>query len=150
MTHTYTQLLYHLVWSTKERQPFIAKDFQSTLYEYMAGVFRSLKCHCILIGGMPDHVHVCIEMLPILNISEVMRTVKVSTSKWIRQNFSVGRDFEWQEGYGAFSVSASNKNALLQYIKNQEEHHSKYDFREEFLLLLQKHGVQYDEKYLWK
>jgi len=116
----------------------------------MAGTFRSLKCYCILIGGMPDHIHVCTEIPPSLNISDVMRNVKVSTSKWIKHTFSAGHDFEWQEGYGAFSVSASNKNALLQYIKNQEQHHRKYDFREEFLLLLQKNGVQYDEKYLWK
>lgn len=150
MSHTYYQLLYHLVWSTKERQSLITIDFQRNLYEYMAGVFRSLKCYCILIGGMPDHVHVCIEIPPTLNISNIMRSVKVSTSKWVRQNCSVGRDFEWQEGYGAFSVSASNKNTLIQYIKNQEKHHKKYNFKEEFLLLLEKHGVQYEEKYLWK
>ncbi len=95
---------------------------------------------------MPDHVHVCAEIPPSINISEVMRNVKVSTSKWIKQNFSVGKNFEWQEGYGAFSVSPSNKNALIQYIKNQEQHHKKYDFREEFLLLLlQKHRKCCDE-----
>jgi REP element-mobilizing transposase RayT len=150
MAHTYSQLLYHLVWSTKNRQSLITNDFQNRLYEYMSGTFRSLKCHCILIGGMPDHIHVCTEIPPSINISDVMRNVKVSTTKWIKHNFSVGKDFEWQEGYGAFSVSASNKDVLLQYIKNQEQHHKGYDFREEFLLLLQKHGVQYDEKYLWR
>ncbi|MDP1879471.1 MAG: IS200/IS605 family transposase [Parachlamydiaceae bacterium] len=150
MTHTYSQLLFHLVWSTKERRPLILPDFKKALYEYMAGIFRSLKCYCLLIGGVEDHIHVCVEIPPSLNISDVMKTVKVSTTKWIKQNYVNCNDFEWQQGYGAFSVSTSNKNVLLEYIKNQEQHHKKVDFREEFLILLQKHGVKFEEKYLWK
>jgi len=150
MTHTYYQLLYHLVWSTKERRPLITADLQNRLYEYIGGTFRSLKCFPILFGGIHDHVHLCVEIPPKYALADIVRNVKVSSSKWVRQNFPIKKEFEWQEGYGAFSVSPSCKEAVLQYIKNQEIHHKERNFREEFLLLLQKHAVKYDEKYLWK
>lgn len=150
MTHTYYQLLYHLVWVTKERRSLIRTDLQNRLYEYMGGTFRELKCYPLLIGGMPDHIHACVEIPSGTALSDVLRTVKVSSTKWIRENFPLASEFAWQEGYGAFSVSVSSKEAVLRYISNQEEQHKKYDFREEFLLLLRNHGVSYDEKYLWK
>ncbi len=150
MTHTYYQLLYHLVWSTKERRRLITTDLQNRLYKYMGGIFRSLKCFPILFGGMPDHVHLCVEIPPRYAPADIVRKVKISSSKCVHQNFPMHTDFEWQEGYGAFSVSPSYREAVLQYIRNQEIHHKKRDFREEFLWLLQNHAVKYDEKYLWK
>ena len=99
---------------------------------------------------MPDHVHLCVEIPPRFALADIMRNAKVSSSKWVHQNFLMCKDFEWQEGYGAFSVSPSSREAVLQYIRNQETHHKKCDFREEFLWLLQNNAVKYDEKYLWK
>ena len=93
MTHTYYQLLYHLVWSTKERRPSITIDLQNRLYEYMGGTFRSLKCFPLLIGGMPDHVHLCVEVPPKNALSDIIRDVKISSSKWIHQNFPIGKNF---------------------------------------------------------
>ncbi len=150
MAHTYYQLLYHLVWSTKERRPLITLDSQERLHEYLGGTFRDMRCHPILINGMPDHVHVCVEIPPTTSLSDLMKNVKVSSTKWVKQHFPTSKNFEWQEGYGAFSVSPSNKEAVFAYIKNQEAHHRKYDFKEEFLLLLKNHGIQFEEKYLWK
>jgi REP element-mobilizing transposase RayT len=150
MSHTFHQLLYHFVWSTKERQPLITPDFQFRLYEYLGGALKNVKGRPIQIGGVADHIHVCAMVSPDIAISEVIREIKVSSSKWVRKNFSIGNDFQWQEGYGAFSVSISNEDKVVDYIKNQETHHKKFDFRKEFLMLLKKHEVPIDEKYLWK
>ena len=150
MTHTFHQLLYHLVWSTTERKPFISKEYQDQFFRYLGGTFRSLQCPPIQIGGMPDHVHILVSIPPKSSISEIIRNAKVSSSKWLKGTYLDLDTFSWQEGYGAFSVSTSNKLAVIQYILNQEKHHKKYDFREEFLGLLKKHGISFDEKYLWR
>ncbi len=150
MSHTYTQLLYHLVWSTKERQPFIPHDFQDRVYQYLAGTLKAKKCHPIQIGGMPDHIHILTEMNPDVAPAEVIRNIKVSATKWIKNTWPTFSNFAWQEGYGAFSVSASNREAVLNYIKNQEKHHKVKNFMDEFLELLDRHEVEYDIKYLWK
>jgi len=150
MSHTYHQLIYHLVWSTKERQPLITPDIQNRLYEYMGGTLRSLACQPLLIGGMPDHVHFCVGIPPTLVPAEIIRSVKVASSKWVSQNFQIDKKFQWQEGYGAFTVGPSSKKAVLKYIKNQETHHKKRDFKEEFLWLLKNHDIEFEEKFLWK
>ena len=149
MTRTYYQLTYHLVWSTKDRKPMITKDIQPRLYEYIGGIFCAHKCHPILFGGMSDHIHLCVEIPPTSCISDVIRSVKIGSSKWCHSTFPQ-QMFEWQEGYGAFSVSPSSRAAVIAYIKEQEEHHKKKDFREEFLWFLENYGIHYDEKYLWK
>ncbi|NGX41967.1 MAG: hypothetical protein K940chlam7_00241 [Chlamydiae bacterium] len=150
MSHTYHMLLYHLVWSTKNRCPFIIKSYQDRLYRYMGGTFRSLKCHPVQVGGMPDHIHALVSIPPNVTISEIVRNAKVSTNNWMSQTFPETKSFAWQKGYGAFSVSPSNSNAVITYIQNQETHHKKSDFKEEFIALLNKHGITFDEKYLWK
>ena len=150
MSHTYYQLLYHFVWSTKERRPIITANIKDSLYDYMGGTFRSLKCTPVLFGGVADHVHICVEVPPRYALAEIIRNVKVSSTKWVRQNYVSASGFEWQEGYGAFSVSPSAREAVLKYIRNQEAHHSQVNFKEEFLWLLKNHAIKYDEKYLWK
>jgi putative transposase len=150
MTHTYHQLLYHLIWSTKERKSVIRKEYHDRFFPYLGGIFRSLECAPIQIGGMPDHVHALVSIPPRISISEIVRNSKVSSSKWLKDNYPELDSFSWQEGYGAFTVSSSSEQAVIQYIQNQENHHRERDFREEFLGLLKKHRVSFDEKYLWK
>ena len=99
---------------------------------------------------MADHVHICIEVPPKYSLSEIIKQVKVSSTKWVQSNFSVGKSFAWQEGFGVFSVSPSSKAAVLKYIQNQKEHHEGRSFKDEFLWLLKNHHVKFDEKFLWK
>ena len=99
---------------------------------------------------MPDHVHVLTAIPPTISIAEVIRNVKVSATKWVKETCPDSANFAWQEGYGAFSVSSSNHEAIVNYIRNQKNHHKDRDFRDEFLALLNKHGIEFDEKYLWK
>ena len=150
MPHTYFQLFYHLVWSTKNRVLSIPPLFEERLHGYIGGAFKTKGCLPIAIGGMPDHVHVWIAIPPTYVISEVVRNIKVATTKWVRETNPHCFDFAWQEGYGAFSVSVSNKNAVINYIKNQKEHHKGRSFKDEFLILLKQHEIEHDEKYLWK
>lgn len=150
MTNTFHQLLCHFVWSTKDRLPLILTPMQKRLYEYLVGTFRSLRCYPYQIGGMPDHIHALVAVPPNIAISELLRNVKVSSSKWMMQTFRHQRVFAWQNGYGAFSVSPSGKDGVIKYIQEQEVHHLRYNFREEFLRILEEQGVAFEEKYLWK
>jgi REP element-mobilizing transposase RayT len=150
MSHTYCQLLYHLVWSTKNRSPSIPSSFEERLHCYIGGAFKTKQCLPLQIGGMPDHVHVLVSIPPTILLSEIVRNVKVCTTKWMQQTDLINENFSWQEGYGAFSVSASNREGVTNYIQQQKEHHKKHNFKEEFLMLLGKHGIAFDEKYLWK
>ena len=150
MSHTYHQLLYHIVWSTKQRLPLIIPEYKDRLYVYMGGIFRSLGCHPIQIGGMPDHIHAFVAIPPTSTISEIVRNIKVSTNKWLSHTFPNAKSFSWQDGYGAFSVSLSNKDSVIKYIQNQEVHHKQRDFKDEFIELLNRHGVEFDKKYLWR
>jgi len=150
MSHTYYQQFYHLIWSTKDRKPLILESHQNRIYTYLGGVFRSLKCYPIQIGGMTDHVHALVIIPPTVLVVEAIRNVKVSTSKWISQNFSEIQEFSWQEGYGSFTVSSSHKEMVTNYIQNQKIHHQKYDFKTEFIKILKKYEISFDEKYLWK
>lgn len=101
-------------------------------------------------GGMPDHIHILVEIPPILSLTETIRYVKVGATKWLHQNIQEAHQFEWQEGYGAFAVSASIKPKVIEYIQNQETHHKTRDFKEEFLQLLKLSGIEFDPQYLWR
>jgi putative transposase len=147
MSHTYHKLLYHLVWSTANREPTIQSEFEDQLHHFIGGAFKTKKCIPLLVGEMPDHIHAFVAIPPHMAIAEVIRNVKVGSTKWIKQN--IPYNFAWQEGYGAFSVSTSNKQAVLDYVKNQKEHHKQKSFKDEFLGLLNKHEIEFDEKYLW-
>ena len=150
MTHTYFQLFYHLVWSTKNRELSIPPLFEQRLHEYIGGAFKTKGCAPLQIGGMADHVHILLIIPPTIAIAEVIRNVKVSATKWVHEVNPHCQNFAWQEGYGAFSVSASNREIVANYIRNQKEHHKGRSFKDEFLVLLNQHGVDYEEKYLWK
>lgn len=152
VTHTYTQLLYHFVWSTKDRLPMIPPDQQARLYSYIGGIVRSMKGTCLEIGGMPDHVHLLASVPPRISLADFMRELKSSSTQWCRGTLKQHLDipFGWQAGYGVFSVSRSRVDAVTKYIQTQEEHHKGKSFREEFLELLELAGIDCDQRYLWK
>ncbi len=150
MPSSYTHLLYHFVFSTKERQPLITPRLQAELYPYMGDIVREQRGILLDIGGMPDHVHLVVRMRPDIAVAAMLRLVKANSSKWASERPDLTTEFAWQVGYGAFTVSASQVSALRQYVQTQEEHHHKQTFQEEFVALLKKHEVEYDERFLWE
>jgi REP element-mobilizing transposase RayT len=118
------------------------------LHAHLGGLVKELKGKSLAIGGMADHIHLLIELQPIFPVSEALRFIKTNSSKWATEKFN--KPFEWEKGYGAFSVSRSNVDAVAKYINSQEEHHRKFDFKTEFVSMLRKSGVDFDEKLLWK
>lgn len=150
MAHTYTNLLTHIIFSTKDRAPLINAKLKPKLLGYMGGIVREMHGTALIINGTDDHVHLLIGLPPTLSLSEVMRVLKTNSSKWVHEKQNSGSAFGWQSGYGAFSVSQSNVLAVSEYIAHQEEHHRKTSFQKEFITLLKKHGIEYDERYIWR
>ena len=148
MSHTYTNLLTHIVFSTKERLPLMTNEIKPELFAYLGGLVKESKGKPVIINGMSDHVHLLVSLPPNISMSDALRFIKANSSKWVSQKFR--KPFEWQKGYGAFSVSRSNIDAVYKYIHNQEIHHQKFDFETEFIALLEKNDVDFDEKFLWK
>lgn len=148
MSHTYTNLITHNVFSTNEREKSITDEIKPELHAYLGGLVKELNGKPIKINGMEDHVHVLATLPPTISTSDAMRFIKANSSKWVSKKFN--RSFEWQKGYGAFSVSRSGMETVVKYIENQVEHHEKRSFRAEFLSLLKKYEVDFDEQYLWK
>ncbi len=146
MSHTFTKNHQHIIFSTAERRKLIDKEFQPKLWAYMGGICRNHKMFVRTIGGIEDHIHMLIELPPTIAVAEAVRTIKSNSSKWVNE---LGRSFAWQKGYGAFSVSASNITAVERYIRNQERHHRKMTFEDEFLGFLKKHGIDFDPKYVF-
>lgn len=136
MAGTYTQLFYHLVFSTKNRQPFINEPIERDLHKYVFGIFRNLDASCIEINGMPDHVHILALLPPKIAVSDVLRDVKANSSRWVHDNHSQLADFAWQDGFAAFTVSKSQSESVRQYIREQKSHHSASDFKSELIALL--------------
>jgi putative transposase len=149
MPSTHTNLLYHIVFSTKCRIPLITKNIQEELYRYIGGIIRGEGGISLEIGGTIDHIHLLTKFKPAISISEMLARIKANSSKWVNENNMKLRKFGWQEGYGAFSVSESQIGAVGKYIRGQEEHHRKQTFQEEYVALLKRHGIEYDERYLW-
>ncbi len=135
----------HIIFSTRDRRPCIRAEDQLRLWKYLAGIARNSRIKILAIGGTADHVHLLLALPADLSIAKTVNLLKSNSSKWMRSRQS---DFSWQQGYGAFSVSASNVQAVADYIENQIAHHKRRDFRQELFALLRKHGVPYDEKYL--
>ena len=148
MPHTYTNLLVHIVFSTKERYPFIKPEYEMRLYEYIGGAIRGMKGVCLEIGGVEDHIHILSKLKPTLNVSRFLESLKPSVTTWARS--IIHPKFEWQDGYGAFSVGESQGPSVRRYIQNQKEHHKKQTFEDEFREMLGNAGIEYDERYLWK
>lgn len=150
MPGTYSQILFHIVFSTKHRDPWITPDVAERLYPYMGGIVRAEKGVLYDMGGIEDHVHMYLRWRPDVTVSDLMRTVKARSSKWIHDTFPKLGTFAWQEGYSVFSVSKSQEEAVKNYISGQAEHHKKEDFKSELLRLLLAHGIEFDERYVFE
>ena len=148
MPSTHTSLNYHIVFSTKERCNFIDAPWRPRLHEYMGGIIKNLDGVPLAIGGVSDHVHALLSLSASHRLVDFVRELKTASSKWVHETIPM-HIFSWQEGYGAFTVSASNREAVCKYILNQEEHHRHKTFQDKFLELLKRSGIQYEEKYLW-
>lgn len=148
MSRTFTNLLTHLVFSTKAREPLIVPELKPELFAYLGGLTRELKGKSYGINGTSDHVHMLISLPPVVSISKALNFIKANSSGWVHNKWP-RRSFSWQLGYGAFSVSKSNMPGVFKYIRNQEAHHRKISFKKEFLDFLHKHGIEYDERYIW-
>jgi len=149
MGHTFSDILIHVIFSTKDRQPIVLATFQQRLYEYLAGIARHEFGHALRIGGTENHLHGLIRLRTDVSIAEAMRKWKSLSTSWIHDTFPDGRGFAWQTGYGAFSVSGPRKASVVQYIDGQAEHHRKVTFEEEFVEFLRKYEIDYDPTHLW-
>jgi len=150
MPHSYSSLLVHAIFSTKGRAPSIDPKIRPDLWAYMGGIVREMRGVARVINGTDDHVHMLVSLPADLAVSECLRVVKTNSSRWIHEKFAHHLSFAWQTGYGAFSVSTSNEKQVIKYIQDQERHHRRMTFEEEFIALLRKHGVAFDERFLWK
>ena len=149
MANTYTSLHYHIVFSTKNRQRSIAQGIEQRVWEYLGGIARRHKLTALQVGGTEDHIHALVLAPPTISPSQIAQLLKGDSSKWIHDEFRALHGFAWQDGYSAFTVSKSNLPEIVRYIQTQREHHRKKTFQEEYLEFLQKHGIPYDERYLW-
>lgn len=150
MAHTYTLLLDHIIFSTKDRMPFLDPELRLRLFPYMGGVIRNLGGVALSIGGVADHVHILASLPPTAAPADFIGTVKANSSGWVHKSFPQHQTFKWQIGYAAFSVSPSQKQSVLDYIAGQEEHHRTVSFKEELIAFLKKHEIEYDERYIWE
>jgi REP element-mobilizing transposase RayT len=147
MPQTYTRLLYHVVFSTKNREPWIDPAWRDELHAYIGGILNNRKGQLLAAGGVPDHIHLLVRLAAVRSVSDVVRDIKSNSSGWLHQRGV--RPFDWQDGYGVFTLSPAAIPGVTAYINNQAQHHAVTPFRDEFLRLLSEHEVEYDEKYLW-
>ncbi len=146
--HSFNSCLVHCVWSTKKREPFLSPDLRDRLWPYLGGIARENKMKALAIGGVADHVHMLISLPKTLSVAKALQLLKGNSSKWIHEKFPKLHSLEWQEGYGALSIGISAVDATVRYIRNQAEHHRMRSFREEFVAMLRRHGLDYDERML--
>ena len=149
MAHSYTQLLYHVVFSTKERRPWLTLPVIDRLHPYLGGAIREQGGIALAVGGIADHVHLLARLRQDKAISAVIGSIKATSSGWLHREFTELVAFEWQEGYAAFTVSKSQEEVVKRYVLRQEEHHRKRSYKEELVALLEAHGIEYDPQYLW-
>jgi len=149
MANTYTQLFVHSTFSVKNRMKLILPQFKNELYKYITGIIRNKKHKLYAIGGVEDHIHVFISMRPDVSVSDMIKDIKMNSTNWINDKKFLKTKFAWQEGFGAFTYAKSQADKVCKYILNQEKHHKKMTFEEEYRKLLDKFGVEYDEKYLF-
>ncbi|MCE9532594.1 MAG: IS200/IS605 family transposase [Planctomycetes bacterium] len=149
MPGTFSQILLHVVFSTKQREKWITPDIAERLYPYIGGLVRAEKGTLYDIGGIEDHVHLYLRWRPDSTVSDLMRTVKARSSKWVHETFPALEAFAWQEGYSVFSVSKSQEAAVKKYIAGQRDHHKKEDFKAELLRFLRAHEIEFDERYVF-
>jgi putative transposase len=150
MPHSYVNLNYHIIFSTKDREPIITNLYQERLYEYIGGIIRAQGGIALTINGVADHVHILAKLRQDKALSDLIRDLKSNASNWMHNIFPEQKDFAWQNGYGAFTVSASQIGDVSRYIANQEQHHQKQSFKDEFLAFLKANEIEFDENFLWK
>ena len=148
MGDSYTNLLYHIVFSTKDHRPLITPDYEVRLYDYIGGTIRSLGGISLGLNGTADHLHLLAKLRPDRAVSDVLRKLKANASGWMHDVFPSLQQFSWQRGYAAFTVSQSQVAAVRKYIERQKEHHTKISFRDEFIRFLVENGIEYDERYI--
>lgn len=146
MPHSYCCNWQHIVFSTKERAKLIRPEIQVELWPYVAGIAKNHGMEPFAVGGIEDHIHVLVAIPATKDIAKAVREIKANSSRWLHERV---RTFQWQEGYGAFSVSRSNLSAVAKYVGSQKEHHRRTNFEKEFIALLEKHGIAYDPKYVF-
>ena len=150
MLQSLAQVWLHLVFSTKNRAPYLANEpFRHEMFRMLAFHVQELKCVSVAVGGHVDHAHLLVGMCRTISIAKLLETIKTETSKWAKKVDGGDQSFQWQAGYGAFSVSHSNTDSVVHYIRNQDKHHARMSFQEEFRALCAKHGIEIDERYVW-
>jgi REP element-mobilizing transposase RayT len=145
---TFTQIYYHIIYSTKNRLPVLKKERREDLFHFIWGILKNKHCHLYRISCIDDHIHYLTQLHPSVDLSSLIRDIKTNTTHWIKTEHIFKNFPGWQDGYGAFTKSHEHKNATIEYIKNQEEHHKHESFMEEFQRLLRQEGIEFDEKYL--
>ncbi len=150
MANTYTQINIHAIFSVKGRENIITRNFRKRLHQYIAGIINNTKNYSLVVNGHKDHVHLLFEMHPTNSLSGIMKDVKSNSSKWVNKNNLVKGHFSWQEGYGAFSYSRSQRDQVIKYIIEQEQHHAKKPFRDEYLELLKKFEIPFENHYVFE
>lgn len=150
MANTYTQIYIQLVFAVNGRQSLISPSFKETLYKYIGGTMRNADQKLIAINGMPDHIHILVGLKPNVAISDLVKDIKIASSRFINDKKLVRGRFSWQEGFGAFSYSQSHLSKVATYIENQERHHARRSFRDEYLSMLKSFQIEHDERYLFK
>ena len=146
---TYTQVLYQIVFSTKKRKPCLSKGNRDKLYKYIWGTLKNKNCHLYRINGVEDHLHIISHLHPSIALADLVKDIKLSSCSMINQKLLFPSFNGWQNGYAAFTYSISEKNRLIEYVKNQEAHHKEISYKEELIRLLKEHEIEYDEKYLF-
>jgi putative transposase len=150
MATTFTSILLHCIFSTKNRVPLILPEIEDQLHAYMGGIVANHRCRLLCMGGTANHVHMLVSMSKNLTVVELLEEVKKDSSKWIKTQGPAFADFYWQEGYAAFSIGASGVAGLRRYCAAQKRHHQHTTFEEELVLFLEKYGIPYDERYIWR
>ena len=148
MSHTYASNRIHVVFSTKDRTESLPYDLQPKLWAYMKGIAKNHGFEALKIGGVADHIHALLVVPPAMALAKAVQSIKGCSSKWLNDTAETGRNFAWQEGYGAFSVSASQTDEVVKYIENQRAHHARRGYEEEFIGLLKRYGIAYDPMYV--
>jgi putative transposase len=150
MAHTFTSILVHAVFSTAGRAPLLTDAMRPDVHAYIGGILRELRAVPVVIGGTADHVHLLARLPADLSVAKCLQIVKTNSSRWVKERWPERRRFAWQRGYGAFSVSESKRTTVIRYINDQERHHRRISFQDEFLVLLRNHGVEFDQRYIWQ
>jgi len=149
MAGKHISLLIHFVWSTAGREPWISSAWEDDLYRFCGGILRKKNAKLLEAGGTSDHIHLYTSLPSTVSLAEIVNVIKSNSSRWIHEEIPHRRGFAWQEGYGAFSVSKSSESDVMRYIRRQKEHHRRHNFKSEFIELLDRHGIEYDKRYIW-